>query len=131
MQRLCGREVLLSEGTAVEGNLVDVESGQPGIELRGEALVFEGLDSSSQGAYRRAQRSVLDGEELNAYSKRVVLSKGGMDVRGALCTRDRHASRLSDGCDLSKACASLGVDVYRCNVAIGAPAAPAPMRAMP
>ena len=64
---------MFAEIIRVEHNLVDVESGQPGIELRGEAVVFEGLDSSSQGAYRRAQRSVLDGEELNAYSKRVVL----------------------------------------------------------
>ena len=77
MERLRGREVLFAEVIRVEHNLVDVESGQPGIELRGEALVFEGLDSSSQGAYRRAQRSVLDGEELNAYSKRGVLSEGG------------------------------------------------------
>ena len=40
MERLRGREVLFAEIIRVEHNLVDVESGQPGIELRGEALVF-------------------------------------------------------------------------------------------
>ena len=130
MQRLGRREVLLPEVVRVERDLVYIEGGQVRVELRREALGFEGRDTCGESAHRCTQGGVLDSQERNARSEGIVLGERRMDVGRALRCRDRHAPGLSNGSDLSKTRADLGVDTQGCDVAIRTSPTPASMSSM-